>query len=399
MVGVFVQIFSDIWRNKYSRFALIIFLLLLFIGSILLLHMKIYNFFYYGLSGKSFSAPRTYTNQDYGFAEDEKRSISLFKKGIGKLVDEVVDLYEIKGIDTDFLKEPEHNGQWYDYYNPETTETVLNFFKDLELFCQPYISDGTIAGELEFQKKLTQRTPAGGKHHKGAIVYPITESNYIDLMNYLVELDSDYFYPALEKKPDSQTILKLREQILRSVCRTHNISLQYQRAIAYIEYKTEKKIFQNSKDNEPRDILTEQVFRALTENSYYKSLLKEHFRHSFFETADLRAKVTQSFNYYTLTADPQYLLEYVITLKEKSKISGKNLNHEITKILLDIKNKTVTRNPVYILAVAEAAYRAGDKELSKKYLRMILNNDKIEGYEKFEARRLDFAINLVEKAY
>ena len=388
---MFLQIFKNIWNNKISKYFLLIALTLLVIGLTLTLKMPIYNFFYRLFVGEVYFDPYTYKNREYGFTEKPEKSEKLFRKGYKKLVKMASELYDIDYSNPILSKEFNHEASWESLTSEESLELVYMLFHDLELFCVPF--DSGEAGEYESTERLKKRYSIHRKKQTDSIQFAIKDEEFAKYANELLEIDQNYFFLALQKKPDSIPVLKLREKILRSVCKPQKISVEMTRSLEYHEYKTEKEVYLKFKGNNP-DFIIDETFSRLKKDKLYATLLKEQFQNTYFLTKNIADRLQQSYNYYILKHDDYYLENYLTSVLEYSRNSGIKENENIYTRLKLLKTSQTENNSTLLYTMAEVSFRLRKYDDTREYLDKLTLISKLGGHDSYKVKRLYFLLEL-----
>jgi len=403
MKEFFKQIFSDIWKNKFSRIIFLSMVTLIIVATILNAQFSIYYFFSHLFKGQLYDDPSTYRKTQYGFTENPKKTEKLFKSGVEKIAKRSVKIYkkEKANLKKIFTEPFNHMEGLEKSISSDSLVLMDTYFSDLSMFCSPFSSIQSLNQKIERQEKLNRRSQI--KHEGDKIAkFAISENDIIDEMNFLIQLDYDYLYYAAQKKPDSLPLLELREKIHLAVCKPIEIAHILENSIEYIEYHTEKIEYEKSITGNYKnsDFLYQNTRDNLQSNSYYLLLLKRQFNHSYYNTENIYARKKKTWNLFLLSGNNDYLIQYIQTLFAIAKNAGKDELNSIFKELKLLHTSKLDDNLIYNYILAEVAYRLGDYTTSKDYIEIIYNLSSDENQasqytpQLKAAQRLEFMINL-----
>ncbi|MDH4199095.1 MAG: hypothetical protein OEV66_01845 [Spirochaetia bacterium] len=389
---MFTQIFREIWKNKISRYVLLIALTLILVGAILNGKMVIYNFFYRLYSGEVFFDPYTYKKNVYGFSENPGKAEKLFLKGLKKIVNISADLYKTGEPDLLLSGKFNHDLGWENFTSDNSIEMVYMLLHDLELFCVPF--DTGNSPESDHSENLKKRYSIKRNSSKELAQYALKEDEFTDIADKILMIDQEYFYFALQKKPDSVPVLLMREKLLKALCRPRNISVELTRALEYREYKTEKEVYSKFKGNNAEFIANE-TFKILKQDKQYAKILKLQFNSSYYMTRNMDEKIRQSYNNYLLHNDTFYLENYLKNVLEMSHYSGLKENQKAYDMLVSMKNDRMMTNKTFVYTLAELSFRAHRYQDTQKYLDIVSKTSDLAGTDLYRVRRLYFMLDLL----
>ncbi len=393
------QIIHDIWKNPISRYPAIFFTVALVFAGIVRGRFFILSVYQKATLGQIFNNPVTYDKGPYGFHENEKRAIQLYQKGIEKLANLSIDTYRLDDPD-EILSEAgaKEIRQWESSLTDEAIRPIYNLMHDMELFCTPFRTESNLYAQVRQEERLAQRTPLTRHKAKDIIKYAVTDKTYVKLANEILLLNSDYFGAALAKKPDYLPALSIQRRIYLAVCKPNKVVHSLQTAIDYLEYKTEKELYE--KRAEQGIVNAENLSVALTDslkhNALYKELLTEHFRRSYFVTENLDWKEKQAYDLFLLNPKTEYLQLYVKTLLDRSQVSGHDENLLIYRRVKAVMTQEMETDPQYLYTLAETAYRAGLYRESRRHLETLFLRLGKSSPVSREANRLMFLLDLEE---
>jgi len=362
------------------------------IGLSLSFKMPIYNFFFRLFVGEVFFDPYTFKTGEYTFNENQKKSEKLFRKGYKKLVKIASNLYKIEYSEPILSDKFDHEKSWEALSSEDSINIVSMLFHDLELFCVPF-DDSENDPDLHENENLKKRYNVKRESSLDSLQYAIKDDEFAKYANELLSIDQNYFYLALQKKPDSMPALKMREKILRSVCKPQKISVEMTRALEYREYITEKKTYLNYKGGNP-DFIADETYNSLRKDKFYGKLLKEQFQNTYFITQNINDRLQQSYNYYILKHDDFYLENYVQSALEYSRNSGFQKTGKIYEKLLTLLDSKTNNNKTLLYALAEVSFRLHKFDDTKKYLDQLSQTSKLAGYDFYKVKRLYFLLEL-----
>jgi len=391
---MFKQILHDIWNNKVSKYFLLVMVTLTIVGTSLSLKMPIYNFFYRLFVGEVFFDPYTYKTGEYGFTEKPEKSEKLFRKGFKKLVETASKLYRIDYEKPLLSEKFTHESSWENMASEKSLELVYMLFHDLELFCVPF--DTQRDPDLSENENLKKRHYVDRKSSTENLQFAIKDEEFAKYANLLLEIDQNYFYLALQKKPDSLPALKIREKLMRAVCKPQKISVEMTRALEYREYKTEKEVYGQFKGSNP-DYIAEETYNRLKKDNYYTILLKEQFRNTYYITQNIAERLLQSYNYYILKGDNFYLENYLQSILEYSRNSGRDQNEKIYQRLLSLQNEKTKDNKTLLYTLAEVSFKLHKYEETRQYLDALSRVFRLAGYDYYKVKRLYFLLELIDE--
>ena len=315
----------------------------------------------------------------------------MFRKGFHKLVKLSSKLYDIEYSKPVFSDKFNHEITWESQSSEKALELVQMLFHDLELFCVPYDTDQD--PDLNENKNLEKRYTVSRESSTENIQFAIKDGEFKKYANILLDIDQNYLFIALQKKPDSIPVLKLRERLLRAVCKPQNISIQMTRSLEYREYKTEKEIYKRYQISNA-DYIYMETFNRLKADKLYSILLREQFQNTFFLSQNIADRMQQSYNYYILKNDDYYLENYLNSILEFSKNSGFRENQKIYEKLLLLKNPRTENNKSLLYVLAEVAFRIHKYDETKTYLDQLSKISQLAGYDYYKVNRLYFLLEL-----
>lgn len=392
------QILKDIWRSKGTRFTVIFILALMLFALIFKARFSILTTYQKIKLGQVFNNPITYAGEPYGFTEDDARAQKYFRKGIKKLSNLAVDIYRLDKPDQLLLEEPGEFAKWESALDKEAIIPIYNLLHDMELFCSPFRSPATLHNRIQRERKMEDRKELPRKKSKDIIKYGVTEKNYLELANKLLNINADYFTTALQKKPDYLPALGVQKRLFLAACKPLKAVHSMQTTIHYIEYKTEKEIYQQREDDPPQNaqLLAAAVEISLKNNSIYKNLLQDHFRGSYYITQNIDWKIKQTYDLFLLNPKKDYLLRYVEATLESARLAGHQENRALHNRLKAVMTQSIEDDPLYLYALAETAYRAGYYGDSARYLNRLKRSAAETHRLKKDIDRLSFILNLEE---
>ncbi|MES0490808.1 MAG: hypothetical protein ABUK01_12505 [Leptospirales bacterium] len=371
------NIFNDIWKNKTSRTILLLMVATIIFSFILSIKSYIYNvvtFMKVGtIIGMEYNNPASYDSGPYGFTEDSEKAHLLLVKGKKEILDEIEDSYQINNIpDSFFLLD---KSKFHDDYNLNAKVQYAletQFFGDLALLCdQKFMLENSIINREARENHLNKRTVLPDEDDKNKKVQAIEVEEIPGYINFLINIDQIYLYPALQKKPDSMEIIEFRKKVLKAVCRPQMEHQMLMQAIDYIEYKTEKEVYQKLKNNQINDseLLEDNKYQSLKANKRYRDLLWDHFNLAYNNTKNTNWMQRKSINLYNLNRKPGYLTKHIESLLELSRISSLVDNVKIYNHLSKISPEAVSElknEIIYHYALAETSFRAGINEMHQR---------------------------------
>ena len=386
-----MQMLKDIWNNKISKYLLITALAMIMIGLILSNKIPIYNFYSRLFSGKIYFDPNTYGNREYGYQENPAKARKLFGKGLKALVKLASHAYHIDYENPILPGELKHDRPWNSQVSENALKLVSLLFHDMELFCIPF--DTQDHQRFYSSEKLNQRNYVQRDSEMESLVFAIKDDEFNTYANTLLEIDQSFFYMGLQKKPDSIPLLKIRENLLRAVCKPQNIGLQMTRAIQYKEYKIEKEVYRKYKGND-QEFIANETYNLLKKDKDYETLLKEQFQNTYFVTRSISERMKQSYNYYILKHDDYYLENYLTSILEYSAISGLKENEIIYNKALSLYHDQNTGNKSLLYTLAEISFRLHKFAETKEYLDKLSLLPKTSGSDYYKVKRLYFLLEL-----
>ncbi|MDH5720924.1 MAG: hypothetical protein OEZ13_09985 [Spirochaetia bacterium] len=374
-------IFQGIWANKYTRIGLFLFIFLLVFGNIIKIRFEIHNVIESFFKEPSFDDPATYKGKLYDFEEDRLAALKAYKKGIEKMLEEIYDIYNYEIPEEIFVKDIDIHDNWQKSLVKDSIEKAYYFFTDLNLFCMPTTEFNTVGTKWQRDEKLKKRRLRNqkGKNYS-PFDYAIRTDKIFEIRNFLFELDNEYFLKAAQKKPDARLYLTFRSSLYDALCEPEKKNHFWQKALEYREYLNEKKVYESYlKDQSESEINTEEVARkaaiTIRTDPYYPSFLKEFYLSSFSNTSNLDWKLKKSEDLYRSYKDKSYLKSYILSLLEKSRISGVIENKKIFQTLYEIKYPSIESDFDYLYALSETALRAGEYKKSKALIKNIIKNN------------------------
>jgi hypothetical protein len=364
------------------------------IGVSMSLKIPIYNFFHNMFVGEMFFDPSGYKTGEYGFNENPGKSEKLFKKGYQKLVKLASETYKIEYSDPMLSEKFNHEDSWESLASEDSLKLVYMLFHDMELFCVPFVGEND--PDLTENEKLKKRYNVNRKSDNEGLQFAIKDDEFTKYANLILDIDQNYFYLSQQKKPDSIPALKMREKLLRAVCKPQNISVEMTRALEYREYKTEKEVYLHFKGGNP-DFIADETYNNLRKDKLYGILLKEQFQNTFFVTQNIHDRLQQSYNYYILKHDDFYLENYIQSALEYSRNSGVRQNENIFAKLLSLMNEKNKSNKTLLYALAEVGFRLHKYDESREYLDKLSLLSKLAGADFYKVKRLYFLLELVNE--
>jgi hypothetical protein len=387
---IIIEVFKHIWQNKLSRIILISAIFLIVGASIIRINIGIYNFFYKISKGQVFFDPNSFKKGNYGFNENPKKAKKLFQKSVKKLLKIAENTYGVKIPYPIFTDEFDHDRTWENFVNSQAAEVLFMLFHDVELFCMPYSTDP--AGDA--QSRLEKRNYIQRKSSGDILQFAIKDNQFAHYANQLLKIDQNYLFTALQKKPDSIPVLFFRRQLLKAVCKPANISTQMTRAVEFMEYSSEKEISRNFQGGDA-NLIYDQTMELLQKNPKYAILIKEQYMESYFFTKNTIEKIKQSYNNYILQQNDFYFENYLKNIQELSSVSGVDQNRKILQTLKTMQTEKNKNNFSFLYTLAEVSFRSRYYEQTIEYLELINLGNKLEGYDYYKVKRLNFLIQLL----
>lgn len=391
------QIFYDIWKNPVSRYGFVFLVSIMVLALILKAHMSIYTFVYNITAGDTFDDPHSYYGKSYNFEEEPDRANKLYRNTIEDIVEYSADLYKLEEPEKIFIEQWRPEDHWQSTLTPEARKLVNWLLSDLKLFCLPFEESISISSRIRQEERLKKRKLIKREKEGDILVYAVKDENYQKIANMLLEQESLSLRLALQKKPDHIPARRMQFDIYKASCRHDLITHRLRKTLSYLEYKTEKEIYNQLLETEYKDAneLSRLSFEKLKINRLYLALLNEYFHEAYYTTKDLHFRARQAWNIYMLDQDPDHLMKYVEARLELARVSGRIASAKIYENLLSVSHRTIEFNPEYIYALAEVAYRAGKKKESYEHLSRIIGNERhMKSTIYPEARRLWFLLDL-----
>lgn len=391
-------IFSDIWRNIYARSLLLLLLAIVVFSFVFRYRMAIYNFYESWVQGPVFDNPYRLERKPYSFQEDAEKAKKFVEVGLKKLAEKVAELYRedvsIKIKQIDFGQE-----NLLTFLDENSASLISDLFLDLSLFCTSFRTGEGPFYEVQKERRLGKRRLRRPKNPEelSPFAYAITENNYKKLVKDILDIDRNYFNLALGKKPDFTSLLYFRQRLYEALCRGYEIPKFWQKALEYREYLAEKKVFYNFTETIKKnpEIFPEKVYLVLSEDLVYKQYLKEFFFKMSKYSSALDMQIDRANFFYTFTKDVKYLDGYINFLLEKARLGGKEEAKESFVTLYALQHEGLEKNPQYLLALAETAFRMGDLHKARALVNQVLKTlGPLTKEEESQAKRLDFILKM-----
>ena len=359
---------------------------------------SIYNFFTYLSVGAMYDDPSTWSDSPYGFIEDKEKAKELLKDGLVKLVEKSLDTYSIKEQGR-FLHNKLHlNLSWQNHIQAQYLESTLTLLQQIRLFCKPVRSESDIYEEWQSKTRLDSHE----SHKSNGSKTIITSNDAAELRKWLRKLDQKYFYTAMQKKPNSYSVVRLRDDIFQSLCEPmYSIQIWY-KALNYIEYKTEKEAFSIYSRSSSADsniikidpnLLELKTKARLAKNSEYIKFSNEFFHRSFFSVRNIDWKIKEAWRNFLQNQNNESLNEYCEIMLSKCRISGIAECRLIYDSLYKLKFKGIESNPAYLYALGETAFRSRNYNRAELLLKAIINLKKIDP---LQTKRAEYLLNTIK---
>ena len=384
-------------KNKSLQIILLFFVSIFIAFGIYSLRYSIYNFFLYLSTGPIYDDPSTWSKGLYGFSEDKKKAKEFLKEGLEKLVEKSLEVYSLDSdSERNFLRSKlPLNISWQNHIKPSYLEPTLTVLQQIKLFCKPVRSDSDIYQEWQQNTKLDSYEAYNSKTM-------IPEEKVTELRKWLRTLDQKYFYISMQKKPDSYSLVTLRDDIFQSLCEPMYSIQIWHKALDYIEYKTEKETFaiysisSGDSANQIRidaNLLDLKTKEKLTENSEYIKFSNEFFHRSFFSAKDIDWRIKAAWKSFLVNQDNKSLNKYCEIMLNKCRISGIAECKLIYDSLYKLKFKGVESNPTYLYALAETSFRLRNYTRANTILRGIIN---LRNIDPLQTKRAEYLLNAIK---
>jgi len=394
-----IRVFTDIWKSKVSRVILLLLLLLSTFAAIYLIRIDIYTSLSTIGRGMVFDDPSTYDEGPFGFTEDAEQAESLYRESLEQLLEYTEDPYNFTIVEPLFDDAISEKENWSINLSPENAKIIKIYLNDIRVFCQNFRTQKTINAEIDYTKQLNQRHKIISEENGQVSEFAISKGSFLEHANQLLSVDEKTLEMALQKKPDYLPALDLRNKIRGSVCKELTIPLNIMRTLGYLEYKFNKIEYFKGKHLHTPDpeIISENTFQSLKSNRTYKSLIKKHFSHSYYNSGNESWKAKKSWSLYILSQDKDYLNKHIASTLKISRVSNIQENKSYYNQLLSIKHRGIEFEFLYNYALAEVAFRAGSIERSKMHLNKISKNRSFNRHPDIVwAKRLKFALEVME---
>jgi len=399
---MFKFLLHQIWKNKFIRYLLIATLAVIVVSFFLKVKFPIYNFFQKVFEQPEFDNPISYKGKPYGYTPDPSYARQHLKDALENIVSLAANIYD-ENIDSDEIfskKIISLENNWRNNLNGKTLNLVYNVFYDLKLYCKEVTSISSASTKWQQEKKLLKRhlkKQEFGEYNP--YNFGISKNNLSSIVKDLMDIDYNYLYPAIQKQPDSWAIITLHEQIQQIACKPYRGITWWQRALYFLEYQQEKKVYLYHKKNKAKilaDAFPSKVFSLLKTNVRYKEFLKQFFLRNNLASWNGDLKIDQSWSNYLLTHELDYLLEYIKLMQVKSRTSGTAKAKKIYYTLLNkVRHRNIEANPYYLLALAESAFHAKLLNRALANVNHVLKEAVIESrLVKQQAQRIKLIIEL-----
>ena len=237
-------VFIQAYKNIYIRITIIFLIFILLLGVMLKNRIGILNYWSTFSEGNTYSNPNSWENTPYGFKENSGKSLQLYIEAIEELLEIAIDTYDHP--EEEFIVKPIKLYKTYNHHLTSSGISHLNdLVNDLALFCpNGFIKQTSIRARWNQENRLKRRKLKYSKNsNQNPFNYAVTEDNYRKLKLKLEKIDHKYLTRALEQKPDSYSVISLQSILSKARCAADNISVTLVRALDYLEYKTEKKVY------------------------------------------------------------------------------------------------------------------------------------------------------------
>ncbi|MCS6983795.1 MAG: tetratricopeptide repeat protein [Leptospiraceae bacterium] len=391
------DIFGEIWKNPLARSILLGFSGLIVFASIFRYRNAIYNFYDRILTGESFDSPYRQKRKPYSFEEDGAAAKRLVESGLFELAEYAKELYnrnetvKVGSLQLD-------SGNLLGFLDESSQLSIQDLLHDLSLFCEPFVSVEESWHKLQRERRLSRRKlrEAEDPSQKNPFAYAISERDYEKVVKNILRIDRLYFDLALKKKPDVTALIYFREKLYEALCRGSEIPKFWQKAMEYREYLAEKKAYREMGEPEKnREFLPEKTYIYLSQDSVYALYLKEFFQKMRKVSSAIEMQLDKANFFYTFSRDASYLGPYIELLLEKARQGGRREAEESFATLYALQGHGLERNPQYLLALAETAFRKGDLQKARALANQVLKTiPDLKREEERQAFRLDFILKM-----
>ena len=373
---------SQLWQNLIFRSVLLPLVLGISIFFVIYnARYKIYNIIRNLRVGPMYGEITTWSKKPYGFEENLKKAMDFYKRGLEELVEKAIDIYSIEEGDHKLIiSNVSSEIGWQNHVNPLFLEATLTMLKDIKRLCKMPRVEISKYQEWSHNKDLNLKIYGRSKKYN---VIKDTEAS--KLRKWIMLLDKNYFYFAMQKKPDHYAAITLRQDIFQVSCQPlRTISLWY-KPIDYLEYKAEQ---QNYVKGIRPDVLELRAKQSLKRNKKYAKMLNQFFQTFFPSTHQIDTKIKLSWKNLLTQQTMDSLNHYCKSMLERCRVSGPRDCRIVYNSLYKLKFRGVNSNPTYLYTLAEVAFRSKAYQLSQKLLNEIIILKGIDPYYIKQSERL-----------
>ena len=369
--------FNQVFKSTLSKLLFFVFISGVIFVGFYNIRFNLFNFVTTIIKGVQYNNIATWKQDTpYGFTEDEKKAVDLFEDGLENLAEKAHDIYKIDEPDKIILGLAKTNLSWQNYLDLNSLELVLSLLYEIHTFCGDVKSIEDF--HSEWKNEENENINSLKNNYQKERIRIDSKKMAQKYRLWILDNDFKYFHHALQKKPDLWGALTIRTSILDATCLPVKTTQIWNDAVNYIEYKTEKFVFENLIQRRKEARISDAfllVEDALRQDVYYHKILKVFFERTLPLAPIPEWKMRSLAKAFDRTKDIDILNNYIKAALEQCQIDSVESCTAIYNNLFSLESADILNNSNYIYTLAEVAYRAKLYEKSLQHINRAIEQE------------------------